>query len=80
MAAVAADGREYEGSVFVDATGTAGPQGNCLPYGNGCAMCFRYLAISPRDDYLQVRNVHNLFCAGEKAGPLVGHTEEGGGA
>lgn len=27
------------GDVFVDATGTAGPQSNCTKYGNGCAMC-----------------------------------------
>jgi folate-dependent tRNA-U54 methylase TrmFO/GidA len=31
--------------------------------------------MSPRDDYLRVRGVENLFCAGEKAGLLVGHTE-----
>jgi hypothetical protein len=23
----------------VETTGTAGPQGNCRKYGNGCAMC-----------------------------------------
>ncbi len=32
-------GRTFEGDVFVDATGSAGPQGNCAKYGNGCAMC-----------------------------------------
>jgi hypothetical protein len=35
----------------------------------------RYLALSPRDDYLKVEGLDNLFCAGEKAGLLVGHTE-----
>ncbi|QJW45651.1 FAD-dependent oxidoreductase [bacterium BFN5] len=30
---------EVYGDVFVEATGTAGPQGNCSKYGNGCAMC-----------------------------------------
>lgn len=34
-----ARGRTFEGDVFVDATGSAGPQGNCAKYGNGCAMC-----------------------------------------
>lgn len=29
----------YEGDVFIDATGTAGPITNCTRYGNGCAMC-----------------------------------------
>ncbi|NLW06550.1 MAG: FAD-dependent oxidoreductase [Clostridia bacterium] len=33
------DGRAYQGDAFVDATGTAGPQGNCRRYGNGCVMC-----------------------------------------
>lgn len=32
-------GRVFPGDVFVDATGTAGPQVNCTKYGNGCAMC-----------------------------------------
>ena len=31
--------REFQGDVFIDATGTAGPQANCTRYGNGCAMC-----------------------------------------
>lgn len=34
-----ADGNLYEGDVFIDATGTAGPINNCTKYGNGCAMC-----------------------------------------
>ena len=32
-------GQSFEGEVFVDATGTAGPINNCNKYGNGCAMC-----------------------------------------
>lgn len=207
-AVITSDGQKYEGDVFVECTGTAGPQGNCTKYGNGCAMCIyrcpsygprvsiaakmgvkemmakkadgtygamsgscklfkeslskdivdklnstgvavipvpehakedaeiltkkacqqyalneyvenvilldtghaklmtpffplknlrqipgfenaryedpyagnlgnsmRYLAISPRDNYLKTEGVDNLFCGGEKAGPLVGHTE-----
>jgi len=35
----------------------------------------RYMGMSPRDDALKVDGVHNLFCAGEKAGLMVGHTE-----
>jgi hypothetical protein len=29
----------FEGDVFIDATGTAGPSANCTAHGNGCAMC-----------------------------------------
>lgn len=29
----------YNGDVFIDTTGTAGPVNNCVKYGNGCAMC-----------------------------------------
>jgi len=43
------DGNEYFGDVFVETTGTAGPQGNCLKYGNGCAMCvYRCPTFGPR--------------------------------
>jgi folate-dependent tRNA-U54 methylase TrmFO/GidA len=31
--------------------------------------------MAPRDDALRVKGIENLFCAGEKAGLLVGHTE-----
>ncbi len=39
VAVVDQDKKEYSGDVFIETTGTAGPQGNCLKYGNGCAMC-----------------------------------------
>lgn len=43
------NGEEVKGDVFIDATGTAGPMGNCLTYGNGCAMCvMRCPAFGPR--------------------------------
>ncbi|MDX1740803.1 MAG: FAD-dependent oxidoreductase, partial [Rhodothermales bacterium] len=35
----------------------------------------RFLAMSPRNNHLQVEGVDNLFCGGEKAGILVGITE-----
>lgn len=48
-AVVDQDKKEYEGDVFVETTGTAGPQGNCLKYGNGCAMCiYRCPTFGPR--------------------------------
>ncbi|KJS11469.1 MAG: FAD-dependent oxidoreductase [Peptococcaceae bacterium BRH_c8a] len=45
------------------------------PYAGGVGNSIRYLAISPRDNTLKVDGLTNLFCAGEKAGPMVGHTE-----
>ena len=45
------------------------------PYAGGLGNSIRYLGMSPRNDALQVRGIENLFCAGEKAGLLVGHTE-----
>ncbi|MEJ2166453.1 MAG: FAD-dependent oxidoreductase [Desulfobacterales bacterium] len=45
------------------------------PYAGGRGNSVRYLGMAPRDDRLQVEGVANLFCAGEKAGLLVGHTE-----
>jgi hypothetical protein len=45
------------------------------PYAGGKGNSVRFLALSPRDDTLKVRGAENLFCGGEKAGMLVGHTE-----
>ena len=38
-AVVLSDGEIIYGDAFVDTTGTTGPMGNCLAYGNGCSMC-----------------------------------------
>ncbi|HEX3031607.1 MAG TPA: FAD-dependent oxidoreductase, partial [Bacillota bacterium] len=45
------------------------------PYAGDMGNSIRYMAMCPRDNALHVEGVYNLFCAGEKAGPLVGHTE-----
>ena len=45
------------------------------PYAGGKGNSMRYFAMAPRDNALHVEGVENLFCAGEKAGLLVGHTE-----
>ncbi len=45
------------------------------PYSGGKGNSVRYLGSSPRDDHLKVEGLDNLFCGGEKAGLLVGHTE-----
>ena len=45
------------------------------PYAGGQGNSIRYIGMAPRDDALAVEGVDNLFCGGEKAGLLVGHTE-----
>ncbi|AOT70772.1 FAD-dependent oxidoreductase [Geosporobacter ferrireducens] len=45
------------------------------PYAGGKGNSMRYFSMAPRDNHLKVEGVDNLFCAGEKAGLLVGHTE-----
>lgn len=45
------------------------------PYAGGLGNSIRYMGMAPRNDALQVQGIENLFCAGEKAGLLVGHTE-----
>lgn len=45
------------------------------PYSGGKGNSMRYFNMAPRNNALRVEGVDNLFCAGEKAGPLVGHTE-----
>ena len=45
------------------------------PYAGGKGNSIRFLALSPRDNTLKVQGLDNLFCGGEKAGVLVGHTE-----
>ncbi|MBC9784270.1 FAD-dependent oxidoreductase [Heliobacterium chlorum] len=45
------------------------------PYAGGIGNSIRFLSHPLRNDALQVEGMKNLFCAGEKAGLLVGHTE-----
>ena len=45
------------------------------PYAGGIGNSMRYFGMLPRTDALEVLGLKNTFCAGEKAGPLVGHTE-----
>ena len=48
-AVITADGEELEADAFVETTGSSGPMGNCLRYGNGCSMCvLRCPAFGPR--------------------------------
>jgi hypothetical protein len=45
------------------------------PYGGGKGNSIRYLSVAPRTDDMKVKGLENLFCAGEKGGLFVGHTE-----
>ncbi|HEY8805832.1 MAG TPA: FAD-dependent oxidoreductase [Clostridium sp.] len=45
------------------------------PYAGGIGNSIRYVSIAPREDSMKVINLENLFCAGEKAGLFIGHTE-----
>ncbi|AYE35713.1 glucose-inhibited division protein A [Clostridium septicum] len=45
------------------------------PYAGSKGNSIRYLSVAPRTNDLKVDGVDNLFCAGEKSGLFVGHTE-----
>lgn len=45
------------------------------PYSGGIGNSIRYLSMAPRDNTMKVEEIENLFCAGEKSGLFVGHTE-----
>lgn len=45
------------------------------PYSGGQGNSVRFMAMAPCSNDLKVKGLENLFCAGEKTGPLVGHTE-----
>jgi len=62
---------EVSGDVFVDVSGTAGPQGNCMKYGNGCAMCiYRCPTFGPRFSIAAKAGVKEII--GEKADGTFG--------
>lgn len=43
------NGTDIEGDIFLDTTGTVGPQKNCTRYGGGCVMCIvRCPTFGPR--------------------------------
>lgn len=45
------------------------------PYSAGVGNSVRYNIVTPHDKSLRVTGTRNLFCAGEKVGLVVGHTE-----
>lgn len=64
-------GETIDGDVFVEATGSAGPMGNCLRYGNGCSMCvLRCPAYGPRISISAECGVMDFY--GERADDVPG--------
>ena len=62
---------EATGDAFVDVSGTAGPQGNCMKHGNGCAMCiYRCPTFGPRFSIAAKAGVPEMV--GEKADGTFG--------
>jgi hypothetical protein len=56
------DGTMLEGDVFVETTGSTGPMGNCLRYGNGCSMCIlRCPSFGPRISISKRAGVEDLL-------------------
>ncbi|GAA0735345.1 hypothetical protein GCM10008906_08940 [Clostridium oceanicum] len=65
------DGTYVEGDVFIETTGSTGPMGNCLRYGNGCSMCIlRCPAFGPRISLSQRAGIDDL--QGERKEDVLG--------
>ena len=59
---ILASGTEIEGDVFIECTGSTGPMGNCLAYGNGCCMCIlRCPAFGPRVSLTQKAGKNDIM-------------------
>lgn len=57
-----ADGNYIEGDVFIETTGSTGPMGNCLRYGNGCSMCIlRCPSFGPRVSISKRAGIEDLL-------------------
>lgn len=56
------DGRYIDGDVFIETTGSTGPMGNCLRYGNGCSMCIlRCPSFGPRVSISKRAGIEDLL-------------------
>lgn len=66
------DGKMITGDAFVDATGSSGPVGNCLRYGNGCSMCIqRCPTFGPRVSLTAKCGIKDLMGRREDGTPGV---------
>ena len=64
-------GETVSGDVFVETTGSSGPMGNCIRYGNGCSMCvLRCPAFGPRISISEKCGVNDY--TGERAESVFG--------
>ena len=65
------DDTYIDGDIFIETTGTTGPMGNCLRYGNGCSMCIlRCPAFGPRISISERCGVSDL--QGERSDDTLG--------
>ena len=72
LAVVLNDDTEIAGDAFVEATGTSGPMGNCLRYGNGCSMCIqRCPTFGPRISITAKCGINDLVGKREDGTPGV---------
>lgn len=56
------DGTAVQGDIFIETTGSTGPMGNCLKYGNGCSMCIlRCPSFGPRISISQKAGVEDIL-------------------
>ncbi|MTI70225.1 MAG: FAD-dependent oxidoreductase [Firmicutes bacterium] len=59
---VLSDDKTIKGDIFIETTGSTGPMGNCLKYGNGCAMCIlRCPSFGPRVSISQRAGIEDLL-------------------
>ncbi|MDO5118138.1 MAG: FAD-dependent oxidoreductase, partial [Eggerthellaceae bacterium] len=71
-AVVLNDGTTISGDAFIDATGSSGPMGNCLRYGNGCSMCIqRCPTFGPRVSLTAACGIEDLIGRREDGTPGV---------
>lgn len=62
LSIITANDEYIDADVFVETTGSTGPMGNCLRYGNGCAMCIlRCPSFGPRISISQRAGVEDLL-------------------
>lgn len=56
------NGNMIEGDVFIETTGSTGPMGNCLRYGQGCSMCIlRCPSFGPRISISKRAGIEDLL-------------------
>lgn len=59
---VLSDESILSGDVYIESTGSTGPMGNCLKYGNGCSMCIlRCPSFGPRISISQRAGVEDIL-------------------